>query len=601
MPVTPASGNASASGLHTYVRLLHYVRGYWFAFVIAIVGMMLQAGTEAGFAWLMKPMIDGSFVDRDPDSIRFVPLALLGIFLLRGVGNFSATYFMAWVGWRMIKTLRRQMFAQLLHLPTADYDRSSSGELISKLTFNVERVAGAATEALTVVVRDSLTILALLGVMFYHNALLAMVLLVIAPLITVLVVFISRQFRRTSRKIQQSMGKVTHVVEEAIEGHRVVKIFGGQAYESAHFEAVNERNRRLRMRMVVAQATSVPVIQFIVAAALAAIIYLATVDAMIDSFSAGTFVSFITAMLMLFAPLKRLTTINAKVQTGIAASQSVFELLDSAIEPDGGGEVLENPGVIEYRDVHFSYDRAKGEVLRGISLRIEPGQTVAFVGRSGSGKSTLVNLLARLYEPDAGVICIDGRPIGEFSLTSLRANIAYVGQEVTLFNDTILNNIAYGALGDAGEERVRQAAEAAHAAEFIEAMPQRYETLVGENGVLLSGGQRQRIAIARALLKNAPLLILDEATSSLDTESERYVQAGLQALVANRTTLVIAHRLSTVERADAIVVLDAGQVVETGTHAQLLAAGRRYATLYRMQFSDPDEPEASAEAAGEGA
>jgi len=410
---------------------------------------------------------------------------------------------------------------------------------------------------------------------------------VVGPAIVFMVMYITKHFRRTSRKIQRSMGKVTHVVEEAIEANRVVKIFGGQRYETQQFDQVNERNRRLRMRMIVAQATSVPAIQFVVAAALALIIYLATVDSLIHTFTAGTFVSFITAMLMLFGPLKRITTVNAKVQTGIAASQSVFELLDTPPEPDTGTRTLRRPRLIEYRNVHFAYSAEKGNVLHGIDLRVDAGESVALVGRSGSGKSTMVNLLARLYECRTGGIFIDGVDIRELTLASLREQLAYVGQEVTLFNDTIFNNIAYGRLSESSHAQVRRAAVAAHAAEFIETLPEGYDTLVGENGVLLSGGQRQRLAIARALLKNSPLLILDEATSSLDTESERHVQAGLQALVANRTTFVIAHRLSTVERADRIVVLDAGYIVESGTHAELLAADSHYAGLYRMQFADP--------------
>ncbi len=575
--------------MRTYSRLLHYVKQYWAIFVLAILGNVLYAATEPAFAWLMKPMVDGSFVDKDPDAIKFVPIALLALFVVRGFAGFASNYYMAWIGWQIVKTLRCEMFGRLLRMPTAAYDQSSSGELISKLTFNVERVSDAATSAFTIVVRDTLTIIGLLALMFYYDVLLSLVFLVIGPVITLLVVLITRQFRRISHKIQQSMGKVTHVAEEAIEGHRVVKIFGGQSYEDAQFERVNERNRRLRMRMILAEATSVPVIQFLVAAALALIVYLASIESVVHSFSAGTFISFITAMLMLFAPLKRLTTVNAKLQTGIAASQSIFALIDAESEPDSGKRALRNPGVVEFRNVSFAYETGKGRVLENVSFRVQPGQTVAFVGRSGAGKSTLVNLLARFYEPDAGSILIDGVDIREFSLSSLRDQIAYVGQEVTLFNDTIFNNLAYGKLGDTRDADVKRAAEAAHAGEFIRAMPAAYETLVGENGVLLSGGQRQRLAIARALLKNAPLLILDEATSALDTESERHVQAGLRALVANRTTFVIAHRLSTVEGADLIVVLDQGRVVETGSHAELLDANGHYANLHNIQFNDTEE------------
>jgi subfamily B ATP-binding cassette protein MsbA len=582
---TPTSDD-DVSGIRTYSRLLRYAKRYWLLFLVAIFANVFYAATEPAFAWLMKPMVDGSFVDKDPDTIKFVPLALLAIFIVRGVAGFISSYYMAWIGWQIITTMRREMFSHLLRMPTAAYDQASSGELISKLTFNVERVSGAATSSFTIVVRDSMTVLGLLALLFYYDVVLSLVFLVIGPVIAVLVVLITRQFRRTSRKIQGSMGKVTHVVQEAIEGHRVVKIFGGQSYEDEQFERVNERNRRLRMRMIVAEATSVPLIQLLVAAALALIVYLASVKSVVDSFSAGTFISFIIAMLMLFGPLKRLTTVNSKLQKGIAASQSVFELIDAESEPDSGKQVLQRPGVIEYRNVSFAYGTSDSKVLDQVNFTVAPEQTVAFVGRSGSGKSTLVNLLSRFYELREGSILIDGVDIREFTLSSLRDHIAYVGQNVTLFNDTVFNNVAYGKLGEAREADVIRAAEAAHADEFVRALPEQYETLVGENGVLLSGGQRQRLAIARALLKDAPLLILDEATSALDSESERYVQAGLNALVENRTTFVIAHRLSTVEGADLIVVLDGGRIVEAGSHAELLDKDGYYATLHNIQFGD---------------
>ncbi|MDH3712599.1 MAG: lipid A export permease/ATP-binding protein MsbA [Gammaproteobacteria bacterium] len=577
---------ANTSGIRTYSRLLLYTKRYWLLFMLSVVGNIFYAATEPAFAWLMKPMVDGSFVDKDPATIKFVPLALLAIFIVRGVAGFVSNYYMAWIGWQIVAAMRREMFGHLLRMPTAIFDQSTTGELISKLTFNVERVSGAATNAFTIVVRDSMTVLGLLALLFYYDVVLSLVFLVVGPVIGILVVLITRQFRRTSGKIQGSMGKVTHVVQEAIEGHRVVKIFGGQSYEDEQFEQVNERNRRLRMRMIVAEATSVPIVQLLVAAALALIVYLASIKSVVDSFSAGTFISFIIAMLMLFGPLKRLTTVNAKLQEGIAASESVFELIDAESEPDSGSRVLQRPGVIEYRDVSFAYDSSESKVLDSVNIKVAPEQTVAFVGRSGAGKTTLVNLLARFYELREGSILIDDVDIREFTLNSLRDHIAYVGQNVTLFNDTVFNNIAYGKLGEASEADVKRAAEAAHADEFIRELPEQYDTLVGENGVLLSGGQRQRLAIARALLKDAPLLILDEATSALDSESEKHVQAGLSALVENRTTFVIAHRLSTIEGADLIVVLDGGRIVEAGSHAELLDRGGYYATLYNIQFGE---------------
>jgi len=575
-------------GADTYRRLLGYLRPYWRQFAVAIVGMLVYAATSAGFAALMEPLLDGSFVEQDQRAITWVPVAILGIFFFRGLGGFCAGYFMSWLGWRVIATLRGQLFDKYLELPTREYDLATSGELISRITFNVRSVAEACTNAITVLVRESATVLALLAVMFYHSWLLSLAFLVIGPLIALIVTTISRRFRRVSRRIQESMGEASHVIEEAVEGHRVIKVFGGQGYERERFAEVNERNRRLNMKMTVAKSASVPVVHFFVAMALAGIVFVATRQSLLEQISVGSFVSFITAMLMLFAPLRALTTVNEKLQTGIAAGESVFEMLDRDAERDGGHrELAAEPARIDYREVGFAYREGGGRVLSDISLQIRAGETVAFVGRSGSGKTTLVNLLARLYETDTGTIAIDGVDIREYSLASLRQGIAYVGQDVTLFNDTVANNIAYGRLRGTPREAVEAAARAAHADEFIRQLPQGYDTPVGENGVLLSGGQRQRLAIARALLKNAPILILDEATSALDSESEKLVQEGLKALMTDRTTLVIAHRLSTIEHADRIAVMAAGRLVEQGSHAELLARGGHYARLHSLQFAEP--------------
>jgi len=572
--------------METYRRLLSYLSGQWRYFGVAVLGLVVYAATDTAFAAIMKPLLDGSFVERDPETIAWLPLVLMGIFVLRGLAGFYSTYFMAYVGWQVIKQLRQQMFHKLVTLPTAVYDRSSAGEMISKLTFNVERVSSAATNSLTILIRDSLTIVGLLGWMFYLNASMTFGFLLVGPFMAWIFSTITRRFRRISHRIQGSMGQVTHVVEEAIEGHRVVKVFGGIESENARFDRLNEENRTQQMKMIKTRAISVPLVQSLAALALAAIIFAATRESMIDEVTVGTFMSFMIAMMMLFAPLKRLTMVNEELQKGVAAGQSIFELLDQESEPDHGQIQLQTAtGQVEFQKVRFAYNAEKGEVLKEISFTMQAGQTVAFVGRSGSGKSTLANLLTRLYEPQSGDILLDGVAITELTLASLRDQLAYVGQDVTLFNDTIANNIAYGKLAQASLAEIQQAAQAAHADEFIEALPDGYQTQVGENGVLLSGGQRQRLAIARALLKNAPILILDEATSALDTHSERHVQAGLAALLHNRTTLVIAHRLSTIEDADQIIVMEAGEIVERGTHNELLAKQGAYAALYQLQFA----------------
>lgn len=581
------SAGERPSGADTYRRLLSYVVAHWGYFALSVVGMVGYATTDAAFAALMKPMLDGNFVEKNEDMIRLVPLALLAIFAIRGITGFISNYFMKWVGWHVITRLRQQMFERLLEMPTRDYDHASSGELISRLTFSVNRVARASTQAVTILIRDTFTIIGLLAWMFYLNPAMTLTIFLVAPPLMWLIRYITRRFRQISRKIQTQMGDVTHVIEETVGGHRVIKIFGGTGYEWKRFANVNERMRKFQLKMARIEASSVPIVQFLIAIVLAVIVYLSSVDSVVQAVSVGAFVSFFTAMLMLFAPIKRLTTVNSTIQTGIAAAEHVFELIDREGEPDNGTRTIERAhGDVRYEHVSFSYSDDKGNVLDDIDLELPAGQTVALVGRSGSGKTTLANLLARFYEPQQGRILLDGIDIREFTLDSLRAQIAYVGQNVTLFNDTIGSNIAYGRLGGADREQVRAAAEAAHASDFIDALPDGYETLVGENGIMLSGGQRQRLAIARALLKDAPILILDEATSALDSESERAVQAGLETLLKNRTTLVIAHRLSTIEHAHRIVVMRQGRIVEQGSHDELIAHDGAYAALYRMQFSE---------------
>ncbi|HVC28912.1 MAG TPA: lipid A export permease/ATP-binding protein MsbA [Gammaproteobacteria bacterium] len=575
------------SVLRVYSRLLAYVLPFWKIFSLAIFGMVVYAVTQPAFAALIKPLLDNSFVKHDPRTIRLIPLLVIGLFLLRGLAGFFSTYFISWVGRSVIKTLRAQAFGKLLRLPARYYDASSAGMLISKLTYNIEQVAEATTNAITVLIRDGLTIVGLIGLMFYLNWKLSIFVLVLGPLIALLVRYISARFRRYSTRIQDSMGDVTRVAEEVINGHRVVKLFGGEQQETEHFEKVNEHNRYLNMKLMLVNAGSSPIIQLLAGCGMALVIYFATLPSMLTVVSVGTFGAFMSAMLLVTAPLKHVTDINAPLQKGIAAGQSIFELLDEEMESRGGTKTLTRArGELEYRNLTFAYTAAKGEVLKEVSFQVQPGETVALVGRSGSGKSTLVGLLPRFYDPIEGAILLDGYDIRDYGLHSLRDQIGMVSQDVQLFNDTIRNNIAYGTLVQRSEADIVAAAEAAYAMEFVQQLPQGLETRVGDRGVLLSGGQRQRIAIARALLKDAPLLILDEATSALDSESERHIQAALERLMSTRTTLVIAHRLSTVERADRIVVLDKGRIIESGRHSELLAHNGHYAMLYHMQFRE---------------
>lgn len=581
--------NTPQDGMRLYRRLLGYVYPHWRAFVIALTGLVFVASTETGFAMLMKPLLDGSFVERDPAIISLAPLGLIILFLVRGIASYLAGYWMGWVARRVIKELRRQIFEHLLRLPVRFFDSTPSASLISRLIYDVEQVARATTDVITILVRDSLTVVGLLGWMFYVNWMLAAILMLGTPVIAQLITHISRRFRRYSTRIQDSMAEVTQVAEETIEGQRVIKTFGGQEYERDRFERANENNRHVNMRLEAANAAAVPVVQLVAAIAAAGVIFVATREAVLEALTVGTFVSFVAAMMMLLAPMKRLTKINATLQKGIAASQSIFGFIDQPVEVDRGDQQIERSGgAVAYEGVSFSYSPGKGEVLKGINLEVKPGQTVAFVGRSGSGKSTLVNLLPRFYDIESGRITVDGVDIQNIPLENLRDQMSLVSQQITLFNDTIERNIAYGKLRGASREQVEVAATAAHAMEFIRELPEGLDTVVGENGVMLSGGQRQRLAIARALLKDAPILILDEATSALDTESERYIQAALEELVSTRTTLVIAHRLSTIERADLIVVLDRGRIVEQGRHEELLDADGHYAALYRMQFREPE-------------
>jgi len=576
-----------SGSLYLYRRLLSYALVYWGIFIIAIIGMVIVAGASTAFPALMQPMMDGGFVDRDPETIKWIPIALIGIFFVRVIGAFASGYGMSVIGRNVIRELRKEMFSRLLTLPKVFYDQATTGELMSKFAYDVEQVANSTTKAITVFIRDVLTVIALFGWMFYLNAKLALVFIIVAPVVSFLIISIAKRFRKISQNIQISMGSVSRIIEETIKGQLVVKIFGGRVYEEAQFSVVNDKNRRQHLRMQLMQALSSPIIQLLIACALALIIYLATHESMKDEISAGTFVSFITAMSMLMPPVRSLTSLVSELQRGIAAAESIFTFIDLKQEHDKGKHQVDNVGgLIEFDNVTFSYQGTEAVALINIDITIKTGQTVAFVGRSGSGKSTLLNLIPRLYDISEGELRLDGVNVQDYSLDNLRSHISYVGQDVVLFNDTIEHNIAYGDMRKCSHEEIVAAAKAAYAYDFIKESSDGFQTMVGERGVMLSGGQRQRIAIARALLNDAPVLILDEATSALDTESERYIQASLEKLMKNRTTLVIAHRLSTIENADVIVVMDKGHIVEKGSHQELITLNGHYAALHQMNFEE---------------
>lgn len=580
----------NATSLQIYKRLLGYVRPHWKVFAAAIVGMVLTAATEPIFPAILKRLTDNGFVARDPSELILTPLYLVAIFLARGVFTYTTAYSLAHITSRIVMDLRMQMFQRLLSLPARYYDDAAKGTLISRVTYNVNDVTSAATNVLTTAVRDSLTVLGLLGYLLWMNWQLTLLALTIGPVIIGIVRVFGKRLRAASRRGHKAMGMITHILEEAVGAHKVVKIFGGQAYEARRFDAVNQELRRAYMREASAAAATVPLTHMGLAVVMSIIIYFAMTQAGSDRTTVGGFMAFVTALVMLQVPIKRLTEMSAPLQRGLAAAESIFGLLDEMPEADEGRESLPRAsGRLAFEDVHFAYPGAQRAALKGITLTVEPGQTVALVGPSGSGKTSLIALIPRFYRPDSGRILLDGMDVQDLGLESLRANVALVSQDVVLFNDTVAANIAYGAASGASEERIIAAAKAAHAWEFIQQMPEGLATVVGENGVKLSGGQRQRLAIARAFLKDAPLLILDEATSALDTESERQIQSALENLMQGRTTLVIAHRLSTVEHADRIVVLERGEVVEEGSHSELLARHGMYARLYKLQFESPAE------------
>ncbi len=577
-----------ANGIQTYKRLLTFVRKYWVIFVLGIIGTALLSLIDAGFTWMVKPIINRGFIHRDTAFIKWLPFIIVLIFLLRGMAGFISNYFINCVARNVVMDFRRLIFNKLLKLPACFYDRNSSGHLLSAIIYNVEQVAQASSDALLTCLRESSLAIGLVIVMFSVSWKLSLLFLIITPLIAWVLKWSSARLRRLSTNVQQSVGDVTHVADEGIQGYKIIRLYGGQDYEREKFFWVTKGNQQRELKVVVTNSIGTALVQVLIAVPIAITLLFTMMPSL--NISAGSFAAMITAMVSLLRPVRRMTLVNAEIQKGVAGAASIFSILDETVEEDKGMLCLKRAeGFIEYRNVNFRYLDSKEPVLRDVSFKIQPGTRVAIVGRSGSGKSTLINLLLRFYEIESGEIRIDEHNIKEYQLTDLRQQFALVSQNTILFNDTIAKNIAYGMEHKVTRWQIEEVAKAAHAMEFISQLPNGLDTVIGEDGMLLSGGQRQRIAIARALLKNAPILILDEATSALDTQSERHIQAALDRLMKHRTTLVIAHRLSTIENADWIVVMKEGSIVEQGTHINLMRCDGVYSTLHGMQFREQDE------------
>ncbi|OYV56884.1 MAG: lipid A export permease/ATP-binding protein MsbA [Legionella sp. 21-45-4] len=565
-----------------YARLFVYVKPFWPMLLLGLLANILASGIDAGFTYLMRPFLDQGLIQLDMVFVRQIPLIILLGVTIRGFTTALGNYCMTWVARSVVNVMRRQVFAHILRLPANYYDEASSGQLLSKILYNIEQVAQVSADALTDLVQNVCLVIGLLIVMFAICWQLSLLFLLAIPLVGVLVNYTNKRVRKISHRVQQAMEHVTEIVSEAIEGYRVVRLFGGTAHEIKQFNQATERSRQQDMKVAMSKSINVFGVQCIIAVVIALIIVYSIQMASVIHVTAGAFLAIIAAMLQLIKPIKTLASLNATFQRGLAGAESVFSLLDESGEPtEGQSLAVRSPGELEFKNVSFAY-RSGPPVLHAVNFKLHPGQVVALVGHSGSGKTTISSLIARFYEVNAGAILLDGVPIQHLSLAYLRSQIAMVNQHVTLFNDTVLHNIAYGS-EHASREAVMHAAQLAYADEFIERLPQGYDTRIGEKGVLLSGGQRQRIAIARAILKDAPLLILDEATSALDTESERYIQRALEYVMQNRSTLVIAHRLSTIVRADTIIVLHAGRVVEQGTHATLIQQQGHYAKFCQTQ------------------
>jgi subfamily B ATP-binding cassette protein MsbA len=607
------------SGFQTYLRLLRYVGRYWLAFLVSVLGLFMHSAAEIAFVDLLGYITDtvgamtsegqadsglpsagitasianlfisGSNLER---GAIVIPVFLIIISLVRGLGYLIGSYGLAYVSNFLVHALRIDILSKYLHLPSDFFNRSMSGHLVSVVTFNVQQVTEAGTRAIKTMLQQGSLVLGLLGYLFYVNWKLTLFFIAVMPFIAFLVSIVSKRFRLISKRIQSAMGDVTHVTQEVVNGHQEVRMFGGTDTELARMSEASHNNRKQNMKMAFTEGVSNPLVMIIVSLAFAAITAVMLSPTILASMTTGSFITFLVASGMLVKPIRQLTEVNSAIQRGIAASQSIFEVLDADSEIDTGTIELDSvKGGFEFRDINFSYNPDKS-VLEDINFEVKPGETIALVGSSGSGKSTLVNLIPRFYNLDQGSILLDGLNINAYSLSSLRQQIAIVSQRVTLFNGSVYSNISYGDLKDCSSEQVMAAAKMANADEFIKNLPQGYDTLIGDDGVMLSGGQRQRIAIARAILKDAPILILDEATSALDTDSERFIQAALESLIKNRTTFVIAHRLSTIEKADRILVMESGRIIEQGSHKDLLSQAGRYAQLYNQAFESTEEPSA---------
>jgi subfamily B ATP-binding cassette protein MsbA len=585
MSIQTDSGTQIPANIFRRFRV--YLKDFKFAFFIAVIGMIGYSAIDVAVVAQLKPIVDDSLGKGDYQYLRLASYFIVPIFILRGILNFLGTYTVAWIGNHVVMQMRQQLFSRYIHLPVEFHDNNGTGQLISKVIYDTEQVSNAAGKALLTLVRDGAFVVGLLFAMFYYSWQLSLIFVLIGPLVAVIVSVVSKRFRLVSKRIQEAMGGLTTAVEQVIKGHKVVLMFGGQNLEDKRFAEQNNNNRQQNMKLIVARILSVSSIQVIASFALAAVLYIASYPDLVESLTPGVFVSVVVFMTMLLKPLKQLTTVNSEFQKGMAACVSIFEVLDQQVELDKGLHSVDRvKGKISFNDVTFRYPSKEDAALKNISFSVNPGKTIALVGRSGSGKSTISSLLTRFYDNQTGEILLDDKLLRDIPLKDLRRQFALVSQHVVLFNDSIANNIAYGSEGKVSREQIMAAAKTAHVLEFLEKLPDGLDTFVGENGFMLSGGQRQRLAIARALLLDAPILILDEATSALDTESERLIQDALEQLQQNRTSIVVAHRLSTIENADNILVIEAGEIIEKGTHQSLLAANGAYSQLYNMQFGE---------------